>query len=58
MNELYNKELEIDGRKYRYDPEYDIYYRVHGESSTFDKYGWIAIMAILIAVVVYLEYFK
>ena len=27
MNELYEKTIEIEGRTYRYDPDFDCYYR-------------------------------
>ena len=56
MNELYEKTIEIEGRVYRYDPDYDCYYRVPVKLSTFDKYAWIVVTLLLSMVVMYIEY--
>jgi len=29
MNELYEKTIEVDGKIYRYDPDFDCFYRSH-----------------------------
>jgi hypothetical protein len=56
-DEYYNTTIEKDGRTYRYDPDYDCYYRVfiraeydtlsHGE-----KYGWIYVCIVCLAIAV------
>jgi len=56
VNELYEKTIEIEGRVYRYDPDYDCYYRVPVKLSTFDKYAWIVVTLLLSMVVMYIEY--
>lgn len=32
MNELYEKTIEIDGKTYRYDPDYDCFYRSYPQT--------------------------
>ena len=58
MNELYDKTIEVNGRVYRYDPDYDCYYRVPVKLSTFDKYSWIVATILLSAVCIYVEFIK
>ena len=58
MNELYEKTIEIDGKIYRYDPDFDCYYRVPVKLSTFDRYAWIVCIVLLTGICVYLEFFK
>jgi hypothetical protein len=58
MNEQYEKKIEVDGKIYWYDPDRDIYYPRPGPMSTFDKYGWIVISAILLATVLFLEWYQ
>ena len=43
MNDLYNETIIREGKTYRYDPDYDCYYRVKSieELSHWDTYGWI-----------------
>ena len=57
MNDLYDKTIEVDGRVYRYDSDYDCYYRVPVKLNTFDKYAWIVAIVLLSAVCIYVEYF-
>lgn len=58
MNELYEKTIVIDGKTYRYDPDYDCYYRVPVKLSAFDKWAWIVTSIILLVVVLVLEWSK
>ena len=58
MNESYEQTIEINGKTYRYDPEYDCYYRVQVKLSTFDKYGWIVTAIVLLAIVIFLEWYR
>lgn len=58
MNELYEKTIEVEGRTYRYDPDYDCYYRVPVKLSKFDRYSWIVAIVLLSVVCIYVEFFK
>ena len=58
MNELYNETVERNGKTYYYDPDRDIYYTRYGPMSTFDKYGWIGIIVMLLAIVIFLEWYN
>ena len=57
MNELYNETIERNGKIYYYDPDQDIYYRKYGPMSTWDKYSWIVVIALMSAVCIYVEFF-
>ena len=57
MNKLYEKTIEVDGRKYCYDPDSDSFYRVPVKLSTFDKYSWIVAVILMSIVCIYVEYF-
>lgn len=43
MNELYNETIVRNGKTYRYDPDYDCYYREYTkeELSHWGAFGWI-----------------
>ena len=60
MNELYNRIIEVDDRKYRYDPDYDCYYRVQEWPEThMNRWGWRYLCAVCLAasfIGVYLGY--
>jgi hypothetical protein len=58
VNELYEKTIEIDGKTYCYDPDRDIYYRRYEPMSTFDKYAWIVVSIILLALIIFLDWYK
>jgi hypothetical protein len=58
MNDMYNETVERNGKIYHYDPDRDIYYRRYGPMSTFDKYSPIVTIVILLAVVVFLDWYK
>jgi hypothetical protein len=51
MNEQYEQTIEVNGRIYRYDPDYDCYYRVPVQLSTFDKYAWIVVILALVTII-------
>jgi hypothetical protein len=60
MNNPHNELILKDGRKYRYDPDYDCYYRVYTrEDLTHAQvYGWIYVVALLTAVCFYIEFLR
>ena len=58
MNELYNETIERNGKIYYYDPDRDIYYRRHGPIGTFDRWSWIVVSIILLALVIFLDWYK
>jgi len=39
----------IRGRAYRYDPDFDAYYRIHEPEHPISKYAWI-VLCILLAI--------
>jgi hypothetical protein len=45
----------INDKLYIYDSEADCYYR-HRESTTWDTYGWLAVILVLAAIALYLEF--
>ena len=60
-NDLYNITIEKNGRQYRYDPDYDCYYRVYTrdeyvELPHWDKYSWIYVIVVLCAIAYYVEF--
>jgi hypothetical protein len=57
-NDQYNQIETIRGKQYRYDPDFDAYYRVQEEEHTVSKYLWIPVTAALCALCYYLEYLR
>lgn len=55
MNEQYKETIEIEGRVYRYDPDFDCYYRSHNQPPETAQERWtkvaIAIVLLIILVV-------
>jgi hypothetical protein len=51
-NDEYNHIEYIRGQPYRYDPDFDAYYRVQESEGPVSKYAWI-VMCILLAIVCY-----
>ena len=47
MNDLYNETVVRNGKIYHYDPDQDVYYCRSTPVSTFDRYGWIAVILAL-----------
>ena len=61
MNDLYNETIEKNGVVYRYDPDYDCYYRIYTRDEYsalphWDKFGWIWVTAVLCAICYYVEF--
>lgn len=55
-NDEYNHIETIRGKQYRYDPDFDAYYRVQEPEGTVSKYAWI-VMCIILAICAFcLEY--
>ena len=59
-NDQYNEYILKDGRKYRYDPDYDCYYRVYAREDLthMQQFGWIYIVAVLSAICYYVEFLR
>jgi hypothetical protein len=60
-NDLYNRTIQLDGKEYRYDPDYDCYYRVYtgdeyAQLPHSEKYGWIYACAVLCAICYYVQF--
>ena len=63
MNDSYNHTIQKNGREYRYDPDYDCFYRVYTrdeyvELPHWDKYSWLYCIAVLCAIAYYAEYLR
>lgn len=58
MNEQYEKTLEIDGKTYYYDPDYDCYYRRYRSQDLghADKYAWIYVILALTLICAIITY--
>jgi hypothetical protein len=60
-NDQYNHTIVKDGRQYRYDPDYDCFYRVftrdeYSELPHWDKYNWIYVTVVLCAICYYVQF--
>jgi hypothetical protein len=63
MDEQNNHCIEKNGKQYRYDPDYDCYYRVYTHDEWADqphwsKYNWIYVTAILCAICYYVQFLR
>jgi len=60
MNDSYNETITRNGQTYRYDPDYDCYYRVNtsADVSHINQFGWIYVTALLCAIAYYVEYWR
>jgi hypothetical protein len=63
MNNPHNELILKDGRKYRYDPDYDCYYRVRSPEeyaalSHWEKHSWLYVIAVLAAICYYVEFLQ
>jgi hypothetical protein len=47
--------ITVGNKLYYYDSEADCYYR-HREPTTWDAYGWLAVILVLAAIGLYLEF--
>ena len=61
MNDQYNHTIVKDGHQYRYDPDYDCYYRVYTREeydslSHWDRFNWLYVIAVLCAICYYVEF--
>lgn len=59
-NELYNETIVRNGYTYRYDPDYDCYYRVYTREDLthMSQFGWIYVIAVLTAICYYVEFLR
>ena len=57
MNEQYKETIEIEGRVYRYDPDFDCYYRSHNQPPETAQERWtkvaIAIVLLMQKLIIY-----
>ena len=51
-NDQYNETEVIRGKLYRYDPDFDAYYRVQEQEGPISKYAWI-VLCIVLAICAY-----
>jgi hypothetical protein len=60
MNNPLNETIVKNGVTYRYDPDYDCYYRVYAceDLTHLQLYGWIYVVALLAAVAYYVEFLR
>jgi len=63
MNQQDNHTVQKDGKYYRYDSDYDCFYRVYtrdeyNEFPHWDKYSWIYVVLFLSAIAYYVEYVR
>jgi hypothetical protein len=56
MKEQHTEHEIIRGKLYRYDSDYDAYYRLQQSESTISKWSWIVFSVILAAIAYYLEF--
>ena len=56
MNELYNHTIEFRGRIYRYDPDFDHFYPVREELTTWDRWSWIVATVVLALIIWAIEW--
>ena len=54
-NDEYKDCIQKNGKQYRYDPDYDCYYRIftrdeYADLPHWEKFGWIYVTAILTAI--------
>jgi hypothetical protein len=51
-----NEEFIYEGKRYRYDPDYDTFRRVDDEQETrLSKYGWIVLVVIIVLIPLWLS---
>jgi len=57
-NDEYLHYIVHKGKQYRYDPDYDCFYRVYSSSELthWQTYGWIYTITILAALAFYIEF--
>jgi hypothetical protein len=63
MNDLYNETIERNGSTYRYDPDYDCYYRVYSHDdyaalSHWNKYNWLYVTVVLSVICYYVQFIR
>lgn len=52
MNELYEQTITVHGKTYRYDPDFDLYYRCEPQPPETVKERWIKIIAAVTLLVI------
>jgi len=60
MNDLYNETIQRNGKTYRYDPDHDCWSPAdcYKDMTMLEAWSPLAIMLVLCAIAVYLEYFR
>ena len=62
-NDQYNHTIVKDGKTYRYDPDYDCFYRIYTRNDWNDlphweKYNWLYVSAVLCVICAIVTYVK
>lgn len=60
-NDEYKDCIQKDGKHYRYDPDYDCFYRIftrdeYADLPHWEKYNWLYVTAILCAICYYVQF--
>jgi len=55
-NDQYNQTELIRGRLYRYDPDFDAYYRVQDVEGPVSRWAWVFVTLLLAAIAYYAEF--
>ena len=56
MNELYNKYIQVGDRTYRYDPDFDCFYRVYPTPPETELHRW-SVVGICVCLLLAICYF-
>jgi len=56
MKEQYTEHEIIRGKLYRYDADFDAYYRVQEPEAPVSRWAWVFVTVLLAAIVYYLEF--
>ena len=56
MKEPYTEQEIIRGKLYRYDADFDAYYRVRATESPISRWAWVFVTLLLAAIAYYLEF--
>jgi hypothetical protein len=58
MKEHYTEHEIIRGKLYRYDADYDSYYRVQEQEGPISRWAWVFVTLVLAVICYYIEYLR
>lgn len=58
MNNSYEQFEIIRGKQYRYDPDFDAYFRVQTVEGPVSKWAWVAVIVCMGLIAYYIEYLQ